>query len=84
MERRVRQHFLIRGVYRNHGLRFTDREHGRTAPPHLRKHCGGCGRTLPNRSRFSICPDCYPQFRRQEKMMAERRRRQRVPDGGVG
>lgn len=62
---------------------FTDRAHGRTAKPYLRKHCGGCGRTLPNRSRSSVCPDCYPQFRRQEKMIAERRRRIRLRAGGV-
>jgi hypothetical protein len=62
-------------------LTFTDREHGRTAPPYLRKHCGGCGRTLPNRSRSSVCPDCYPEFRAQEKTLAERRRRQRFRNG---
>jgi len=75
------QEFYVRGEYREHGLQFTDREHGRTAPPYLRKHCGGCGRTLPNRSKSSVCPDCYPQFRRQEKMIAERRRRALARDG---
>jgi hypothetical protein len=78
MEQRIRQHFLIRGLYRKGGLRFTDREHGRTAAPYDRKHCGGCGKTLPNRSRSSVCPDCYPEFRGQAKMMAERRRRVRL------
>jgi hypothetical protein len=59
-------------------LKFTDREHGRTAPPYLRKHCGGCGRTLPNRSRSSVCRDCYAEYRTQEKTLPERRRRARV------
>jgi len=69
--------FFVRREYREHGLRFTDQEHGRTAPPYLRKHCGGCGRTLPNRSRSSVCQECYPDFRRQEKTLAERRQRAR-------
>jgi hypothetical protein len=78
MDLGTRQHIIVRGEYREHGFRFSDREHGRTAPPYLRKHCGGCGRTLPNRSRSSVCPDCYPEFRAQEKMLAERRRRIRL------
>lgn len=45
------------------GWSYTDREHGRTAPPYRRKHCQGCGRTLPNRSRSWVCPDCYPEYR---------------------
>ena len=68
--------FRVRTAYLR-GLKFTDRAHGRTAPPYLRKHCGGCGRTLPNRSRSSVCPECYPEFRAQEKTLAGRRRRAR-------
>lgn len=64
-------------------FRFTNQEHGRTAPPFVRKHCRGCGRTLPNRSRSSVCPDCYPVYRRQGKTLAERRRRARTRDGGA-
>jgi hypothetical protein len=60
--------------------RFTDKEHGRTAPSYLRKHCFGCGMTLPNRSRSWVCGDCYPEYRLELKRWAEslRRNRQRA------
>jgi hypothetical protein len=61
--------------------RFTDRTHGRTAPTYLRKHCPGCGVTLPNRSRSWVCPDCYPEYRHELKRWAESMRRNRLRAG---
>lgn len=66
----------IDGVYVG-DLRFTDQEHGRTAPPYFRKHCGGCGKTLPNRSRSWVCPDCYTEYRTEMKRLSAARRRAR-------
>ena len=63
---------------------FTDREHGRTAPPYLRKHCLGCGKTLPNRSRSEVCLECYPAVPDLEAGAAEEGATRRLggPSGG--
>ncbi|HEV2166521.1 MAG TPA: hypothetical protein VGS23_06060 [Thermoplasmata archaeon] len=66
-------HLWIRG----RELRYSDREHGRTAQPYDRKHCQGCGKTLPNRSRSWICPVCYPDYRRDTDALRRRRLRAR-------
>lgn len=77
MRRWIQRPTYVGGVYVV-SLRFTDREHGRTAPAYLRKHCAGCGKTLPNRSRSWVCPECYPEYRSLVKMLSERRRRMRA------
>lgn len=61
--------------------KFTDTAHGRTAPTYLRKHCSGCGLTLPNRSRSWVCADCYPEYRTELKRLAESSRRNRQRGG---
>jgi hypothetical protein len=60
---------------------FTDQEHGRSAPSYLRKHCRGCGKTLPNRSRSWVCPRCYPEYRLEMRRRAEAARRNRLRGG---
>jgi hypothetical protein len=80
MPRPAQRIWYISGVYVG-DLKFTDQQHGRTAPSFFRKHCGGCGKTLPNRSRSWICRDCYPVYRTEMKRLAETRRRDRVPGG---
>jgi hypothetical protein len=61
--------------------RFTDKQHGRTAPPYVRKHCGGCGVTLSNRSRSWVCANCYPEYRLELKRRAEAARRNHLRGG---
>lgn len=68
----------IRSGLHLEGLRFGDRAHGRTAPSFVRKHCDGCGRTLPNKSRSWVCTACYPEYRAFVKRRSERLRRQRA------
>lgn len=66
-------YYLNRTLARD--LCFADQEHGRTAPAYLRKHCGECGVTLPNRSRSWICARCYQAYRTRMSRLAAQRRR---------
>ena len=80
MRRPPQRMWYISGVYVG-DLKFTDREHGRTAPSFFRKHCGGCGR----RSRTGHGPGSADyailRTRTEMKRLAEARRRTRaLPD----